>query len=72
MQLSLPNKEELKALAAGIVALDKDVATSTETRKEEHESYSGSLSDRCILSGEAKLDSNGCRLMINHDKWRKK
>jgi len=31
--------EEIKALNEGIVALDKDVAESTETRKEEHEDY---------------------------------
>jgi len=31
--------EELKGLSAGIKALDKDVAESTETRKEEHSEY---------------------------------
>jgi len=32
--------EEIKALSEGITALDKDVAESTETRKEEHSDYS--------------------------------
>jgi hypothetical protein len=31
--------DEIKALSEGIKALDKDVAESTETRKEEHEDY---------------------------------
>merc|ERR1719446_1542598 len=31
--------DELKALAEGIVTLDKEVKESTETRKEEHEEY---------------------------------
>merc|ERR1719183_2165249 len=31
--------EELKALSDGISALDKDVAESTETRKEEHSDF---------------------------------
>jgi len=31
--------EEIKALSEGITALDKDVAESTETRKEEHQDY---------------------------------
>jgi chromosome segregation ATPase len=36
--------EEIKALSEGIQALDKDVAESTETRKEEHEEYTELMS----------------------------
>merc|ERR1719389_1353153 len=36
--------EEIKSLSAGIKALDKEVAESTETRKEEHEAYTELMS----------------------------